>query len=417
VVHSVREGEWPALGATLANDLTVAMLKPRYTPTDLVDLRNKLTTAQGAVKAANAKLIAARSARQRNESLQPQGLVQAQPVADSIAKEAEEDANFRAAEEAVKLFESALSATANLKDQLPLTLGKGGEVVDVLVQPGEAVESGQPILKLNRFERALARVESPLGQAVPPDIQTARITLVGRDDAALMGNKVARAAIDPKTGAQALLFAVPGNPHLRPGMPVVAHMQTPGEAHRGFVVPSSAVVRYAGATWVYLKQEEELAVKPEDKVREEKGRQVIIRTEAPDLPPEQVAALVTAPVEKAANAAGKLDTVRSESTKGLSLVTLTFPDGADMAKAREAVTASLAQISGLPSGVKKPALDPPAEKPPHLNEFLRKQVTLDGIVGNGWLVTSGIDKKDRPVIQGAHFLLAEELKSVIPAGD
>jgi biotin carboxyl carrier protein len=417
VVCCPNESDWPSFGATLARNATVATLKPRYTPTDLVDLRNKLTTAQGAVKAAHAKLLVARAARQRNESLRPEGIVQEQTVAESIAKETEEEANFRAAEDAKNLYEAALAATANTKDQLPLTLAKSGEVVDVLVQPGEAVESGQPILKLQRFDRALARVEAPVGQRFPKDVQTARITLVGHEDSFLQGSRVARATIDPKTGAQAMLFALPGEPHLRPGMPVLARLEVPGEPRKGFIIPSSAIVRYAGATWVYLKQEEELAAKPEDKAREEKGRQIVIRTEAPDLPPEQVTSLVTAAIEKAAGAVGQLDSQRSESTKGLSVVTLTVPEGTDVAQARERVADALGRVTGWPQAAKKPTLDPPAEKPPHQNEFLRQQVTLEAMTRDGWLVTSGIDKKDKPVYEGAHLLLAEELKSVIPAGE
>src|SRR5262249_55790801 len=147
--------DWPMLGTQLTDNFTVASLKPRYTPTDLVDLRNKLANAHSEVKTASANLVAARAAKERNEQLKTEGLAQAQTVTDSIAKCLAEEAHLHAAEDAVRLYEAALSAAGNPKDQLPLVLAKGGEVEEVLVQPGEAVESGQPILKVRRFDRAL----------------------------------------------------------------------------------------------------------------------------------------------------------------------------------------------------------------------------------------------------------------------
>jgi len=53
---------------------------------------------------------------------------------------------------------------------------------------------------------------------------------------------------------------------------------------------------------------------------------VVIQTEAPGLAPEQVEALVTRPVENAVNGVAGLDTLRSQSVQGLSVVTVAFGD-------------------------------------------------------------------------------------------
>src|SRR5436190_4743878 len=54
--------------------------------------------------------------------------------------------------------------------------------------------------------------------------------------------------------------------------------------------------------------------------------QVTIQAEAPGLSPEQVEILVTRPVENAVNGASDLESVRSESIEGLSVVTAVFKE-------------------------------------------------------------------------------------------
>lgn len=87
--------------------------------------------------------------------------------------------------------------------------------------------------------------------------------------------------------------------------------------------------------------------------------QATVQTEAPGLAPEQVETLVTRPVEEALNGAGGLDSIRSESIAGLSVVTAVFKDGTDIYLARQMLAERLAQISGdMPTGVKAPTMEP-----------------------------------------------------------
>jgi CzcA family heavy metal efflux pump len=87
--------------------------------------------------------------------------------------------------------------------------------------------------------------------------------------------------------------------------------------------------------------------------------QVTIQAEAPGFAPEQVEQIVTKPIEDAVNGTQGLDTMRSESVDGLSVVTLTFAEGADPINVRQGIAEKLTTISGtLPTGVAQPTLSP-----------------------------------------------------------
>ncbi len=87
--------------------------------------------------------------------------------------------------------------------------------------------------------------------------------------------------------------------------------------------------------------------------------QVEIQTEAPGLSPEQVEQLVTRPIEAAVNGAPALEAMRSESSPGVSVVSLSFSDSADPYQARQGIAERVAEIATtLPAGVGTPTLSP-----------------------------------------------------------
>ncbi len=87
--------------------------------------------------------------------------------------------------------------------------------------------------------------------------------------------------------------------------------------------------------------------------------QVTIQTEAPGLSADQVEVLVTRPVENAVNGASDLNSVRSESIQGLSVVTAVFKVGADIHRARQAIAEKMGTLSGqLPDSAHSPTLSP-----------------------------------------------------------
>jgi CzcA family heavy metal efflux pump len=87
--------------------------------------------------------------------------------------------------------------------------------------------------------------------------------------------------------------------------------------------------------------------------------QVTIQTEAPGLSAEQVETLVTRPVESSVNGASDLDSVRSESIQGLSVVTAVFKENTNIYLARQALAERLGTLGRqLPDGVRAPAMGP-----------------------------------------------------------
>lgn len=88
-------------------------------------------------------------------------------------------------------------------------------------------------------------------------------------------------------------------------------------------------------------------------------KRVIIQTEAPGFSAEQVEILVTQQIENAVMGLIGLQTVRSESIQGLSIVTAIFSEDSDIYRNRQMVSERLTSVSGnLPAGIGTPMAVP-----------------------------------------------------------
>src|SRR5260370_38433972 len=84
-----------------------------------------------------------------------------------------------------------------------------------------------------------------------------------------------------------------------------------------------------------------------------------MQTEAPGLAETEVEQLVSLPIEPAITGTSQLDTVRSSSIPGLSVVTCIFAENTDIFRARQLITEKLQLARALlPQGANNPQMTP-----------------------------------------------------------
>ena len=104
--------------------------------------------------------------------------------------------------------------------------------------------------------------------------------------------------------------------------------------------------------------------------------QVDVQTSADGLSPEEVEMRVTLPIESAVNGIAWVETVRSSSKAGLSMVQVVFNQNADIYRARQSVAERVQQVSAqLPANAAAPELSPLVSP---LGTILQVAFTLKG---------------------------------------
>lgn len=251
--------DWPGLGEMLMDGQAFGMIEPRLVPFERVDLAARVTNATGDVEALQAALVASKAAYDRVKALNADDKnMSDRAVQEADARVKADEARLAAARKNVAQLEAAAQTEAGETGPMPL-VARAGEVVEVLARPGEALESGQSILRVARFDTMLARVDLPAGEAAGANVSFARIAAVGREAQTVRGARVSLAPLaDPRTLGEGYLFRVAGlGGTLRPGAAVTAYLQVTGKSTSGLVIPQTAVVRSAGKAWVYRQVAED----------------------------------------------------------------------------------------------------------------------------------------------------------------
>ena len=254
-LHAGTRREWPRLGEAVADGAAIGAIEPRLAPAERISLTNQLAAARADLTAATSSAAAAKSAYDRARTLNADNKnVSDRAVEEAAARSAAEDAKAKTAEDTVRLLETSLRGTGSTA-LTPLTIDRGGEVVEMLAQPEEAVEPGTPILRVAKFDHLVARIDIPVGDQLPPTATSARIVAVGYERTPLTGTRIALAGkADPTAQGESVLFEVPtSGVAVRPGVAVTARIPVPGPQRSGFLIPSAAIVRMSGKAYVFVQ--------------------------------------------------------------------------------------------------------------------------------------------------------------------
>jgi len=135
--------------------------------------------------------------------------------------------------------------------------GKVADLVGPMVVPPGTERKPNPLLGElgDAREVFLVRVDVPESEVLKAAPAGARIVGLREGALPVRGEFFGEVpTVDPQTQAHGYFFLVSTNqPKLTPGMAVTAFIQTEGQALSGVVVPRDAVVRFNGATWIYLQ--------------------------------------------------------------------------------------------------------------------------------------------------------------------
>jgi len=158
----------------------------------------------------------------------------------------QDNASRRALEAAQAAAQRDMLQAASAQVRLLASMGKGIAVRDDLPEFAQRLASG---------ESALVRVELPAGEMLKSEPASARLVPVAGDNQPIEAKFVGAAAVmDPQTQGQGFLFLVESNQsRLVSGVAVTAFIKLTGDSQSGVSVPRNAILRFNGATWIYLQ--------------------------------------------------------------------------------------------------------------------------------------------------------------------
>lgn len=171
---------------------------------------------------------------------------------------------FQAAENAYQQSQTAAAAV-----RLKIRNGWGEKLVEMtgpmVVPVGSQRKLDSSLSDLVDGRKVLVQVELTAEEHLDQQPDSARLVPLSDDTVPVQAEyfDTTRTA-DPHTRSRGLLFLVETTrPRLVPGMALSAFVKTDGAAMAGVLLPRSAVVRFNGATWVYLQTGSDTFVRQE----------------------------------------------------------------------------------------------------------------------------------------------------------
>jgi hypothetical protein len=200
----------------------------------VTELTNSYASAQAQLQTAQAKFGVAKSSFERAKNL-----------VDSAAlpkKEAEiAEGTFRTDQAALAAAESqvrTLAATA--QQEWGPVLGKG------------IIERSAPVVRLIERDEFLVQVTLPPGVILGGPPRTALAQASTRDANIDLRHLSPATRTDPRIQGLSYFFAAPGDSGLLPGMNATVYVPS-GKTYDGVFVEDTAIVRWQGRSWVYLR--------------------------------------------------------------------------------------------------------------------------------------------------------------------
>jgi hypothetical protein len=200
----------------------------------VTELTNNYANAQAQLQAAQAKLEVARSTLERTKNL-----VQSAALAKREFEAAE--GTFRTDQAALGAAESqvkTLAATA--QQEWGPVIGKG------------IIERSQAVVRLIERDQFLVQVTLSSGVTLAELPQTALAQAPNRDANIDLQYVSSATRTDVRIQGLSYFFAAPGDSGLLPGMNTAVYVPS-GKTYEGVFVEDTAIVRWQGRSWVYLR--------------------------------------------------------------------------------------------------------------------------------------------------------------------
>lgn len=191
-LRSVEGTTWSGVGDRVEDGVTVAVVEPRLSPTESLDLLTRWMDARAEVDELVAEVEAARSSFENKKRLNDEGkLVSDRSMEEAELKLKSSMARLGGVKERVDALERVMPNPGR-PSGVPL-VSKGGQVVEMAASTDETVESGQALLRIAQFNVLIARASIPLGSWAPTPLPKARVAIIGKEDTVLCADPIGRA--------------------------------------------------------------------------------------------------------------------------------------------------------------------------------------------------------------------------------
>ncbi len=244
---------WPGLGSAVTAGQALVVLQARFSPQERLDLHAKAVEAEEKVKGADEVLKVQQERVQRLGSVT--GIVPRTELDQALVQLAEARALKAGAQAQAQVWQQALKALDNQPIAVTLTAPLAGEIVEIGVQPGTAVEAGSMLLKLVDFRQVLLRLDFPVAQEASPRLEISVPEVEARTLGAVRQGPAATVDAASQYAGYYYQAAAPEQAApWRPGLFVQAQVPDPAGAPTAAVaVPETALLYHQGRALVYVQ--------------------------------------------------------------------------------------------------------------------------------------------------------------------